>query len=147
MTETVKIQMKGVQVYVDGDGSEEESKSNTQGELLQREDCIYVTFREKNEEEQVEMQSLLKIKSDVVELTRKGQLNAKLIFEKGKKHGSTYITPYGQMSLAVETFELSVLKSEKNMHIQIEYATDLEGRKIADNKMSIVIRSEHPIFD
>jgi len=146
MAEKVKIQMKGVRVYADGDGSEEETESRADGELMVREDCIYVTFREKDEEAQAEIQSLLKIRTDSVELTRKGQLGTKMFFEKGKKYQSDYITPYGQMKLAVDTTELTIFKSEKNMHIVIEYVTDLEDIKMADNKMSIVIRSEKPIF-
>lgn len=147
MPERVKIQMKGIQIYVDGDGMEEESKSYTEGELYYKGDSIYVSFQERNEAEGTQIQSMLKIKGDVVELTRKGHLEAKMTFEKGKKHHSTYITPYGQMHLAVETSELTILKSDKNMHLQMVYVTDLEDKKIADNKMSIVIRSEQAIFN
>lgn len=139
MGDTVQIQMKGTQIYVDGDGTVEENKSKATGEAYYKNDMWYVTFTEQDEEGK-ETKSLLKVAEDKVELTRKGQVSTKLVFEKGKKYSTTYDTPFGSMLLSVETSVFRILKSEKNIHVVLEYETALEDKKIADNTMSIVIR-------
>lgn len=147
MNETeVKIQIKGTQRYVDTPGENDTVVTSAKGKYYLKNDCIYIVFEEYDKELNQSTQSMLKIKENSVDLIRKGGINTKLSFKKDMKYASSYVTPFGVVLMAVETSELTILKSEKQMTIMIEYKTEMDDKYIADNKLNIVIRSNESLF-
>lgn len=146
MSNEVKIQMKGIQKYVD-DNHSDTVVNSTKGNYYFRNGAHFVTFEETDRESGQITQSMLKIKGASVDLTRKGHVRTQMTFEKDKKHTFSYVTAFGEILMTTETEVLTVLTSEKQMTIQIEYKSGMDGKYIADNKLNIVIRSDDALFN
>ncbi len=147
MNETeVKIQIKGTQKYVDNPGENDMVVTSAKGKYYLKNESIYIVYEEYDKELNQSTQSMLKIKENSVDLIRKGSINTKLSFKKDMKYASTYTTPFGVVLMAVETSGLTILRSEKQMTILIEYKTEMDDKYIADNKLNIVIRSNESLF-
>lgn len=120
MTKDVLIKVRGVQR--DEDGNEAVTETVVDGEYYEKGSSIYLFYEEHLEEESGTVKHIIKLKDDVLELTKKGVVNARMVFEQGKTHVADYATPYGLVQLGVKTYRVSWLAGEDVMEIRAEYA-------------------------
>jgi len=81
------------------------------------------------------------LEDNVLKMEKSGSLSASnMTFQKGKKHKSAYLTPYGQLNLEVLTtkFESDVEEDGKG-NIDLEYTLKLSGGEKTINNLHIEI--------
>lgn len=86
--------------------------------------------------------SRIKIKGNVIELIRQGNVGTHMIFEKNKKHETLYQTPYGQMYLGIDTRFLRVTEEEDRIRAAVEYVLEAEGQYLSDSRIEITIQNK-----
>lgn len=75
-----------------------------------------------------------------VTMTREGTLNTKMIFEEGVKHHFLYDTPFGALTMGVNTARISYALTAQGGDLEIEYAIDYEHALVGKNNFKINIR-------
>lgn len=140
MTREVMLTIKGIQKYP---GEEPlETVTEAGAEFFLRGQSRYVMFEEIQEGFTESVKSMLKIKNNCVELTKKGLIQSHMIFEPKALYMTEYKTPFGGMQLGVRTKELRVLESEDVIRIDIKYMLESEEQVMADCSIQMTIKAK-----
>jgi uncharacterized beta-barrel protein YwiB (DUF1934 family) len=115
----VQISVRGIQR--DDEGNEAVTESVSTGEFFEKNGTIYLLFEEETEDAG-RVRTRLAYKDGRLELTKKGALSARMVFEQGRTHMTEYATPYGILKLGVATFDVSMDLSEDRLEICVCYA-------------------------
>jgi uncharacterized beta-barrel protein YwiB (DUF1934 family) len=75
-----------------------------------------------------------------VTLTRCGTVNSSMVFQVGKKHYFAYETPFGAVTMGVDTHSIKNRLGETGGDLEIRYVIDLESAGISRNVFKINIK-------
>lgn len=81
--------------------------------------------------------NMIKISKEEVDYLKKGEMSAQMVFSLGKKNLDYYETPFGAMTLGVETRELIICESENEINVSIEYELEMNGQYVSDSTVAI----------
>ena len=141
MTKDVLIALTGLQFEGAGNNGPEEMKVFTNGEYFFRNNTHYVLFEETDEGGH-QTASRIKIKGDIVELTKKGDINVHMIFEAGKKNLTNYQTPYGTLVVGLYTDRIALEEEEDLLCLTIGYQLEINYEPIAGCEISLQVASK-----
>ena len=139
MTKDVLITVKGVQQGEAGEMSS--SETVVQGEYYFRSGSHYIFYEETAEDSGEKIKSSLKLKENTLELTRKGAVDSRMIFETGKRHAAEYATPFGILQMETDTSRILLSEEEKGLRIKAEYDLWANGVPLSKCKLTINIKS------
>ena len=80
------------------------------------------------------------IEPDRVTLLRVGEVNSQMVFEEGRRHLSMYDTPYGALSIGVNTRRMRSDLSASGGSIEIDYAIEIDHAVAGQNLFRIQVR-------
>lgn len=137
MEKNVLVTVKGVQQ----DDAGEISRMGTAvpGEYYYRNGSHYIFYTETAEDSGEGIQTVLKLKEGQLELTRKGAVNSRMIFEQGRRHVTDYATPFGSLRLETATSRILCMEEEHRLQIRAEYGLWAEEVKVSSNRLTITI--------
>ena len=75
-----------------------------------------------------------------VTLTRSGSVNSQMIFEEGRQHTSLYETPFGELSVDIQTSRLRHNLTERGGVMEIRYSIAVEHNVTGRNCFKIRVR-------
>ena len=133
--ESVVIKINGLQVV-------EETGDNVEvlaaGKHYLKKDKHYLLYDEIEDESQEKTSNIIKFNDDIVEIIRKGAVNAHLVFEEKSMKQSLYSTPMGDLLVEVLTRDID-LKEQKegDIDLKVKYQIHIDGNKISDNEIEI----------
>lgn len=140
MTKDVLISVKGLQF---GEGEQEdELESITSGTYYLKNGNHYVLYEEASEGFEETSKNMLKFKPHELTLTKKGLVNVQMVFEENRKNMSNYNTPYGDIMIGIDTRSVMVEEKEEDIHVQVDYALEVNYEHFADCKIDIHIRAK-----
>ncbi|MFG6352598.1 MAG: DUF1934 domain-containing protein, partial [Oscillospiraceae bacterium] len=123
MTDNVIISIKGKQLYAEG--SPEEMELVTAGTLKRDGAGGYTVSYQETELTGLEgTTTRLYIRDGQVTLLREGSINSQMVFEEGRRHLSMYETPYGALSIGVNTRRMRSTVGEAGGELEIDYAIE-----------------------
>ena len=137
MEKDVIISIKGTQKYDNADPDVIELV--TEGRL-EREGSSYTLSYQESELTGLEgTLTTFQIEPERVTLMRVGEFNSQMVFQEGRRHMSMYNTPYGAMTIGVNTRHLLAELDDKGGDIEIDYAIEIDhaiaGRNIFQIKV------------
>ncbi|MDE6280452.1 MAG: DUF1934 domain-containing protein, partial [Oscillospiraceae bacterium] len=111
MTDNVIISIKGKQLYAES--SPDEIELVTSG-TLKRDGLggFTVSYQESELTGLEGTTTKLHIHGGKVTLLREGNINSQMVFEEGRRHLSMYETPYGELSIGVNTRRMRSTRGE-----------------------------------
>ena len=126
MTENVIISIKGKQLYAES--SPDEIELVTAGTLKwdARGGCT-VSYQESELTGLEGTTTKLHIDGGKVTLLREGSINSQMVFEEGRRHLSMYETPYGELSIGVNTRRMRSTVGEAGGDLEIDYAIEIDN--------------------
>lgn len=134
MDENVVIKISGLQIVENtGDNVEVIAK----GKHYLKKDKHYLLYEEYENDENIKTSNMIKFNNDIVEITRKGQVDGKLIFQENQKKQSLYSTPMGDLLIEVLTKEIEVSDDDDDVNLKIKYQIHVDGNKVSDNEIDI----------
>ena len=134
MDENVVIKISGLQIVENtGDNVEVIAK----GKHYLKKDKHYLLYEEYENDENTKTSNMIKFNNDIVEITRKGQVDGKLIFQENQKEQSLYSTPMGDLLIEVLTKEIEVSDDDDDVNLKIKYQIHVDGNKVSDNEIDI----------
>ncbi len=75
-----------------------------------------------------------------VTLTRSGSVNSQMVFEEGRQHTSLYETPYGELSVDIQTSRLRHNLTERGGVMEIKYSIAVEHTVTGRNCFKIRVK-------
>ena len=83
----------------------------------------------------------LQIKPEEVILSRRGRVNAQMVFRRGEKERFRYQTEFGALSLGVRTQRLESTLGEHGGDVEIEYDLNFNQSYLSRNRFLINVKS------
>lgn len=140
MTKEVIISISGLQDGPDTDG--EPIESITAGEYYFRNNKHYLLYEEVMEGESQTTKNRIKLEPGRMELTKTGVVNVYMIFEENVKNITHYYTPYGALTMGIDTKKIAVIEKEDEMNISVKYGLEMNQEFVADCDIRITVRSK-----
>ena len=73
-------------------------------------------------------------------LTRTGSVNSQMVFEEGRQHTSLYETPFGELSVDIQTSALRHNLTERGGLLEIKYSIAVEHTMTGRNSFKIRVK-------
>lgn len=136
--------MKKVYVSVIGESSVDESGDKTElvteGEYTLRNGKYLLRYREQLSDVGDECTTVIRIDNETVVMSRSGNINTQMIFEKGKRHVGHYETPLGSFTIGVSTDALAIKVDDNGGEVEIRYILDINNSAQVENYLHLNIR-------
>lgn len=132
------LKIKGKQTNTEGE--ENVIELITEGKLYTKNGSYYLVYDETEISGMEGSTTTLKIQGQKISMKRFGNNTSSLIFEKGQKYRTEYMTAYGDMSLEVMTENIDVNISETGKgNIDLLYRLNLSDNMTSNNHLTIDI--------
>lgn len=142
----VLISIKGMQALEDG--QEDTMELITEGQLTNHNGGQFtLTYQESELTGLGSTQTTFQIEGDRIILLREGEVNSQMVFEEGRRHLSLYDTPFGSMSIGINTRRMHKTLSPKGGEIEIEYAMEIDHTVAGHNIFQIQVSEKPTGFD
>lgn len=139
----VIISIKGSQT--NGKASDE-MELVTEGKLVRRGEDSYTISYEESEMTGLEgTTTVLHIDGPRVTLLREGTFNSQMVFEEGCRHLSMYETPYGSLSVGIDTRRMKNTVDESGGDLEIDYAIEIDNLLAGRNLFKMSVRKDTAI--
>ena len=143
MLDNVIISIKGSQMTPDN-GSEE-MELVTAGRLVREGRDRYTISYEESELTGMEgTTTVVRVEGPRVTLMREGKVNSLMVFEEGFRHLSMYETPYGSMSVGINTRRMRSTLGESGGDLEIDYAVDIDNLLTGHNIFRMNVKTAEP---
>jgi len=137
MAKKVWVTVRSVQR--DADGNEEVMETAAEGLFSEKNGSSYLFYEEKPEGEPEAIKNVMKRKGNLLELTRRGAINTRMVFEQGRTYMADYVTPYCRLRFGVRTERLSCLSEEDTVEIRADYELTLDGEPLS--RCEVIIKA------
>lgn len=142
MTDNVIISIKGKQLYAESGADEIELV--TAGTLKQDGRGGFTVSYQESELTGLEgTTTKVHIGGGRVTLLREGSINSQMVFEEGMRHLSMYETPYGELSVGVNTRRMRSTVGEAGGELEIDYAIEIDNLVAGQNLFRMNVK-KHP---
>lgn len=140
-TENVIISIKGKQLYAES--CPDEMELVTSG-VLKRDGLggLTISYQETELTGLEGTTTRLHINGGRVTLLREGNINSQMVFEVGKRHMSMYETPYGALSIGINTKRLRSTLCETGGELEIDYAIEIDHMVAGQNMFRMSVRKK-----
>ena len=134
----VLLSIRGEQYFdgVDPDTTE----LMTEGTLELTEGGLRLTYEESALTGMEGTTTTFEVSGPQVILRRAGSVNSQMVFEKGRQHTSLYETPFGELSVDIQTSSLRHNLSERGGILEIQYSIAVEHTVTGKNSFKIRVR-------
>ena len=139
MRDNVIISIKGKQVNENGP---DEMELVTEGRMICNDKGVLVSYQETELTGLQGTTTMLRINGPVVTLLREGTVNSQMVFEEGRRHLSMYETPYGAMSVGINTRRVKNTIGEFGGDLEIDYAIEIDNFMVGRNFFSMNVRRD-----
>ena len=139
MTKEVFLFLKGLQME---SGEEaQEMETITAADYYRKKDSHYVIYEEMTEGFEESTKNILKFRDSYLEVSKKGLVNVHMVFEENKKNMTSYMTPYGNILIGIDTESVLLKEKEDQIRLEVEYSLDANYQHLADCKIELEL---HP---
>ena len=136
----VIISVTGVQQGVNGPDAME---LVTAGQYGQDEKETLLTWQESELTGMEGTETTFEIGPRRVILRRSGSVSSQMVFEEGQQHTSLYETPYGELTVDIQTGRLRHNLSERGGVMEIQYSIAVEHTVTGRNRFKIRVRRKN----
>ena len=134
----VTLFIRGEQYFDDVDPDATELV--TEGTLELMEEGMRLTYQETSLTGMEGTTTTFEITGPQVTLRRAGTVNSQMVFEEGRQHTSLYETPYGELSVDIQTSALRHNLSDRGGLLEIRYSIAVEHTVTGRNSFKIRVK-------
>ena len=134
----VLLFIRGEQYFEDVDPDATELM--TDGVLEMTEDGLRFSYQETELTGMEGTTTTFEVLGKKVILKRSGTVNSQMVFEEGKQHTSLYETPFGEMSVDIQTSRLLHNLTERGGVMEIKYSIAVEHTVTGRNCFKIRVK-------
>ena len=115
----------------------------TEGTLELMEEGMRLTYQETSLTGMEGTTTTFEITGPQVTLRRAGTVNSQMVFEEGRQHTSLYETPYGELSVDIQTSALRHNLSDRGGLLEIRYSIAVEHTVTGRNSFKIRVKRKN----
>ena len=115
----------------------------TEGTMTLTEDGMVLAYEETALTGMEGTTTRFQVQGPRVILTRSGTVNSQMVFEEGRQHTSLYETPFGELSVDIQTSVLKHNLTERGGLMEIKYYIAVEHTVTGRNCFKIRVRRKH----
>ena len=134
----VLLSIRGEQYFDDIDPDATELM--TDGTLEVTEDGLVLSYEESELTGMEGTTTTFEVRGAQVILTRSGAVNSQMVFEEGRQHTSLYETPFGELSVDIQTGRLRHNLTERGGIMEIQYSIAVEHTVTGRNCFKIRVK-------
>ncbi len=138
LTKNVMISITGLQEYENAE--KDAIELTTAGALTKIPGGYQLSYEESALTGMEGTLTSFEISPNRVVLTRTGQLNSEMVFEKGVRHLSLYSTPMGSLEVGVAARKVHSTINDQGGELVINYAIDIDHQLAGENSFSLKVR-------
>ena len=137
----VLLSIRGEQYFdgIDPDATE----LMTEGSMVLTGDGMVLTYEESQLTGMEGTTTTFEVKGPRVILTRSGTVNSQMVFEEGRQHTSLYETPFGELTVDIQTSTLKHNLTQRGGVMEIKYSIAVEHTVTGRNCFKIRVRPKH----
>ena len=136
----VMLSIRGEQYFDDVDPDATELM--TEGTLTLREGNLYLAYQESELTGMEGTTTTFAVRGPQVILTRSGKVSSQMVFEEGKQHTSLYETPFGELTVDIQTSSLRHNLSRNGGVMEIHYSIAVEHTVTGRNCFKIRVKKK-----
>ena len=137
----VLLSIRGEQYFDDIDPDATELM--TEGTMVLTEDGMVLSYEETELTGMEGTTTTFEVKGPQVILTRTGTVNSQMVFEEGRQHTSLYETPFGELTVDIQTSTLKHNLTQRGGVMEIKYSIAVEHTVTGRNCFKIRVRPTH----
>ena len=137
----VLLSIRGEQYFDDIDPDATELM--TEGTMVLTEDGMVLSYEETELTGMEGTTTTFEVKGPQVILTRTGTVNSQMVFEEGRQHTSLYETPFGELTVDIQTSTLKHNLTQRGGVMEIKYSIAVEHTVTGRNCFKIRVRPKH----
>ena len=137
----VLLSIRGEQ-YFDGIDPDE-TELMTEGTMALTEDGMVLSYEESELTGMEGTTTTFEVKGPRVTLIRSGAVNSQMVFEEGRQHTSLYETPFGELTVDIQTSTLKHNLTQRGGVMEIKYSIAVEHTVTGRNCFKIRVRPKH----
>ena len=136
----VIITVKGIQVTADEPATDMELV--TEGEYTYENGTGWFTYQETEITGMEGTTTRFDFTPGEAVITREGSVSSKMIFMEGKRNVFLYNTPWGSMTMGIDTHKIENCLTEQGGSIEIDYTLTFDRAPISRNHFSVKIKEQ-----
>lgn len=129
----------------DGEGNETVTQFSAPAEYYERNGCLYVLYEETAENGEL-TKNTIKLRAGMLEVTRRGAINTRMVFEEGFEHMTDYATSLGVLRLGINTHSVKISQAQDQTEMTTDYTLTDGDRDISDCNISIKLQNRGKLF-
>lgn len=135
------ISVTGIQEV---DGEKDKIELQTVGKYIMKPDHAYIGYKEYDEENpSVSSNNIIKVENDnKVTIIRNGEIQSRLILEKGRRHQCHYRTMVGDMMIGVFADTINNELNDNGGKLHVSYSLDFNNELISNNEFYIDVQEK-----
>ena len=137
----VLIKVRGEQYFDDIDP--DSTELTTDGVMELTEDGMILSYEETALTGMAGTTTTFTVAGPRVVLTRSGSVNSQMVFEEGKQHTSLYETPFGELSIDIQTSRLLHNLTERGGLMEIKYSIAVEHMVTGRNCFKVQVKRKN----
>ena len=137
----VLLSIRGEQYFDDIDPDATELM--TEGTMVLTEDGMVLSYEETELTGMEGTTTTFEVKGPQVILTRTGTVNSQMVFEEGRQHTSLYETPFGELTVDIQTSTLKHNLTQRGGVMEIKYSIAVEHTVTGRNCFKIRVRRKY----
>ena len=137
----VLLSIRGEQYFDDIDPDATELM--TEGTMVLTEDGMVLSYEETELTGMEGTTTTFEVKGPQVILTRTGTVNSQMVFEEGRQHTSLYETPFGELTVDIQTSTLKHNLTQRGGVMEIKYSIAVEHTVTGRNCFKIRVKRKH----
>ena len=145
MTKDIFLSLKGLQI--ENSEQAQELETITPADYYLRNGSHYVIYDEVTEGSEENTRNMIKFNDSCVEVSKKGLVNVHMVFEENKKNMTSYMTPYGNILIGIDTGSIFVEEEEKRIHVEVAYTLEANYQYLADCRIEMNIKPRQEGMD
>lgn len=134
MADKLTITLTGIQQ--DETGERDINSVNAPAEYYEKNGTHYIFFEEKSPENGV-VKSTIKFKNNILELTKKGNVTTRMVFQAGQEFSTDYITPLGCLQMGILTHSVDCYFKKGLPQLKASYTLTNHGQAVSENTIMI----------
>lgn len=138
MTKEIILSLKGLQL--ENDENAQETEIIALADYYRKNDSHYVIYEEMTEGFAEPTKNRIKFSHSCMEVSKKGLVNVNMVFEKKKKNMTSYITPYGNILIGIDTDSILVKEEENKIRVEVGYELEANYQHLANCKIEMELR-------
>ena len=133
-----RVRLRVLSRMQDPEGDVHEMKNARIGELREAEQGLVLDYDDVQEGERAHI--TLTMREGYAQMQRKGMTGAVLTFVPGERRASRYVTPYGDIPVAVDTRRVSLSQTPYGGELELDYDVLVSGEKTSSTVLCVTWR-------